>query len=144
VVNLLLLQFTAHGLNFSLSPFPVAFLDTYSTMEDFSVTARTSGASNTTMVDVMEEDFVAGGGPLEQLAGTRDSTLFLYVPPQDKLVSPPFPSLLDGLLLGDFTKPWLSGPSTSTTVILPPLSLLQDSNLDWVNSITGGLSHPPL
>jgi hypothetical protein len=56
----------------------------------------------------------------------------------------PFPSLLDDLLFGDFTEPWVSGPSISTTVVLPPLSPLQASDLDWVNSIEGGLIHSPL
>jgi len=108
------------------------------------VTARTSGAMKTALVDVVEMEFLAGGGPLEQLAGTGESPLFLSIPSQAKLVSPPLPSLLDDLLFGDFTEPWVSGPSISTTIVLPPLSPLQASNLDWVNSIEGGLIHSPL
>jgi hypothetical protein len=73
-------QHCASGLTFSRSPFLVVFPDTLSTMEDLSVTARTSGAMKTTLVDVVAMEFLAGGGPLEQLVGTKDSPLFLSVP----------------------------------------------------------------
>ena len=73
-----------------------------------------------------------------------DSPLFLSVPSQAEPISPPFPSLLDDLLFGDFTEPWVSGPSLSIAIVLSSFSLLQDSNLQWVNSIEGGLFHSPL
>jgi hypothetical protein len=47
-------------------------------MEAFPVTAQFTDSLETVMADVVAEDFLVGGGPLEQLANPDD---FLSAPP---------------------------------------------------------------
>ena len=118
-LNFYPLPFTAPGLTFSRFTFPVAFPDTFSTMENLSMTAQNSSAMKIALVDIVAIEFLAGGGPLEQLAGTGDSPRFLSFPSQAKPVSPSLPSLLDGFLFGDFTEPWVLRPSKEDLSTVP-------------------------
>jgi hypothetical protein len=100
-------------------------------MEAFSVTVHFTDNLEIVMEDVMEEDFLVGGGPLESLTNPDD---FLSAPPQVEPFSPPLPTPPDGILFGDFTEPWMSKSSKSPAEFLPPLSPPQAIDLEWVKS----------
>jgi hypothetical protein len=63
------------------------------------VTAHFTDGMEIVMTDTVATDFLEDGGPPVQLANYGD---FLSAPPQAEPFLPPLPTLLDGLLFGDF------------------------------------------
>ena len=73
-----------------------------------SMTAWTSGANKKTyLVDVLAPEFLAGGGPLEQLVGDGVSSQIFSFTLNSNPVSPSLHPLLDDLLFGNFIEPWV-------------------------------------
>jgi hypothetical protein len=110
-------------------------------MEDLLVTMHFTDGMGTVMIDVMETNFLEDGGPPVQLENSSD---FLSAPPQAEPFSSLLPTLLDGLLFGDFLEPWVTKPTSTPAYALPSLSSPQATDLEWVNSITGGLTSSEL
>jgi hypothetical protein len=106
-------------------------------MEDLRVTAHFTDGMETVMTDVVAADFLEDGGPPIQLVNSGD---FLSTPPQTE----PFPPPATHSSRRDFLELWVTKPTRTPACALPPLSSPQATDLEWVNSITGGLTSPKL